>query len=156
MDVADSGFCGYMTCYYRNFTCGRASQEQKETYAAAIEMLRAGMTAIKAGNTSLDIIKAWPSPEYWGKTDWNAVWHYATAHGLGLELHEKPTVTAPLAMANPVKLEEGMVLAAETFTLTKDGKGGAGGRPEEEVVVTKDGYELLTKFPVDEITEAWI
>lgn len=155
MDTAGTGFCGYMTCYYRCFTCGRASQQQKEAYAISMEMLRAGMTAIKAGNTTLDIVKKWPSPAHWGKADWNAVWHYATAHGIGLELHEAPTITRPLAEANPVKLEEGMVIAIETFQITKDGKG-AGGRPEEEVVVTKDGYDLLTQFPIDEITEAWI
>ncbi|MBP2651320.1 MAG: peptidase, partial [Firmicutes bacterium] len=50
--------------------------------------------------------------------------------------------------------KEGMVLAVETWA----GKPGSdfGVRLEEDIVVTKDGYELLTKWPIDKITECWI
>lgn len=154
MDTAGTGFCGYVTCIYRCFTCGRATTEQKESYARSIETLHAGMSAVKAGNTTLDICNKWPSPEHWGKKDWNEVWHYATGHGLGLELHEIPMIMRPMAEAKPIKLEEGMVLALETYEIVGEREGG--GRPEEEMVVTKDGHELLTRFPVEEITECWI
>ena len=40
-----------------------------------------------------------------------------------------------------------MVLAVETY----DGEGSDGARIEEEIVVTNSGYELITKFPCDEL-----
>ena len=52
----------------------------------------------------------------------------------------------------PIPLEEGMVLAIETWT-GKKGGGRDGVRLEENVVVTKDGYDLLTTYPVDEPIE---
>ncbi len=40
---------------------------------------------------------------------------------------------------------------SRTWTGAKDGEFGI--RLEENVVVKKDGYELLTRWPVDQITE---
>ena len=51
------------------------------------------------------------------------------------------------SLEHPVELKEGMVLAIETY----DGEGGDGARIEEEVVVTADGFELITKFPCEEL-----
>jgi Xaa-Pro aminopeptidase len=118
-------------------------------------MIYAGMSAVKAGNTTLDICEKWPtSASYWGYDKWDDVFGYAVGHGLGISLHEFPVISYPISKADPIKLEEGMVMAVETWTGKKGGKNGV--RLEEEVVVTKDGYDLLTKFPVDQITECWI
>ena len=51
-------------------------------------------------------------------------------------------------------LEEGMVIAVETFTGKRGGDHGV--RLEEDIVVTKDGYEFLTGFPIDRITECGV
>jgi Xaa-Pro dipeptidase len=58
-------------------------------------------------------------------------------HGLGLSSHERPF----LAPWNQAALQEGMVLCVETpYYLW-----GVGGfAPEDQLVVTKDGYELMT------------
>jgi len=42
-----------------------------------------------------------------------------------------------------------MVFALETYCPASDGKSAA--RIEEEVLVTSDGCEILTKFPADEL-----
>ena len=52
-----------------------------------------------------------------------------------------------------VKLEEGMILALETWAGKYGGKDGV--RLEEDMLVTKDGYELLTKWPIDKLTACW-
>jgi methionine aminopeptidase len=50
---------------------------------------------------------------------------------------------------DPIELEVGMVFALETYCPTKDGRSAA--RIEEEVVVTTDGPQVLTRFPADEL-----
>ena len=52
----------------------------------------------------------------------------------------------------PVEIEEGMVFALETYCAATDGRSAA--RIEEEVVVTKDGNQILTRFPAEELLVA--
>lgn len=54
---------------------------------------------------------------------------------------------------HPRKLEENMVIALETWTGKKGGKDGV--RLEQCMVVTKDSYEVITKFPIGKIIECW-
>ena len=154
IDIVGSQFCGYRTCVYRSFTVGRATQKQKDMYQALYEMLYAGMSAVKAGNTTLDIVKKWPPPEHWGYDNEHIVYENKMGHGLGLSQFDLPIVTAPMATANPAVLEENMVLALECWEGERRGKQGC--RIEEDVAVTKDGYDLLTRFPIKELTECWI
>lgn len=155
IDINGNSFQGYKSCYYRTFSCGKATAEQKEIYEECRAMMYNGIKGVKAGNTTFDIAKGWPnSPSYWGYERWPDVFPYAVGHGVGISLHERPWgISYPDARAHPEKLEEGMVIALETWTGKKGGKDGV--RLEEMVVVTKGGYELLTKWPVDEITECW-
>jgi Xaa-Pro dipeptidase len=155
IDINGNSWHGYKSCYYRTFCCGKATQEQKDVYEESRAMMYAGMSELKAGNTTWDICKNWPdSSEYWGYDKWEDVGGYALGHGIGISLHEVPFFRYPIAKEEPVKLEEGMVLALETWAGKKGGKDGV--RLEENIVVTKDGYDLLTVFPVDELIECWI
>jgi hypothetical protein len=49
-------------------------------------------------------------------------------------------------------LEEGMVFALETYCAAADGRSAA--RIEEEVVVTADGCDVITRFPAEELLVA--
>ncbi|MGA0870813.1 MAG: M24 family metallopeptidase, partial [Planctomycetota bacterium] len=53
------------------------------------------------------------------------------------------------SIENPVEIKEGMVFALETYCPSADGRSAA--RIEEEIVVTKDGAQLLTLFPAEEL-----
>ena len=57
-----------------------------------------------------------------------------------------------ISLDHPEVLEEGMVFALETYWPAKDGWSAA--RIEEEVVVTADGCEVITKFPAEELLVA--
>jgi len=157
IDVDGASYQGYKSCIYRTFCCGKATQEQKDLYEEARAMLYDGMSVVKDGATDYDVLKKWPdSPQYWGYDSWDEVIAYAIGHGLGLTLHDRPLIT----MTKKVKgypastLKEGMTLALETYTGHKGGKDGV--RLEENILVTKDGYELLSRWPIAELMECWL
>jgi len=157
VDLPGVRYKGYCSCYYRTFTCGKATQRQKEIYNECYDLLRKGMSKIKAGNTTADICKAWPGPEHWGGKTWRDVSDCAIGHGIGLHNQEAPIITPLFSIENPMTLEENMIIAIETFYGSKSGEQPRqGARIEDLVVVMKDGYENLTKWPEDRITECWI
>ena len=156
MDIDGCCYMGYMSCVYRTFCCGKATSEQKELYEECRSMLYAGIGAIKAGNTTYDVIENWPdSPSYWGFDNWLEVLPYAVGHGIGLSLHEGPGITPVAKMLNipPEEFKEGMIIAVETWAGKRGGSDGV--RLEEDVLVTKDGCEVLTRWPIDELMECW-
>jgi Xaa-Pro aminopeptidase len=157
VDVDGASYQGYKSCVYRTFCCGKATQEQKDLYSECVEMLYDGMSVIKDGNTDYQVLEKWPqSPGYWGYENWNDIGPYTLGHGLGLSLHDKPFFNQQNKQAGmpAQKFQEGMVIAVETYTGKKGGKHGV--RLEEMVLVTKDGYELLSLFPIKELIECWI
>jgi len=70
------------------------------------------------------------------------------AQGVGLSLWERPIISKRYSGQN-TPLKEGMVFALETWKGAEDGSGAA--RIEEEVVVTKDGCQIITNFPSDRL-----
>jgi Xaa-Pro aminopeptidase len=157
VDLPGVRYKGYCSCYYRTFTCGKATQRQKELHDECRDLLYKGLSQIKAGNTTADVCKAWPGPEHWGGKTWRDVSDCAIGHGIGLHNQESPTITPLFSFESPITLEEGMVIALETFYGSKPGEPvRQGARIEDVVVVTKDGYEMLTRWPNDKITECWI
>ena len=75
--------------------------------------------------------------QLWSHFDW------------GLGQWERPIITRRFSFDHPQELKENMVFAVETWCGTEDGSGAA--RIEEEVVVTKDGCEILTNYPSDHL-----
>lgn len=157
VDVDGDTFMGYRTCIYRTFCCGKATQEQKDTYQECYDMLYSAINKVKAGVTDLEVMEAWPkSPQYWGYESWGEVAPLATGHGIGMTLHDRPFLSCvnaatPGFQATP--LQENMVICLETWTGKKGGDHGV--RLEEMILVKKDGFEVLSKFPVKELMECW-
>ncbi|MCX8031963.1 MAG: Xaa-Pro peptidase family protein [Thermoleophilia bacterium] len=157
VDVDGASYQGYKSCVYRTFCCGKATQEQKDLYAECHKMLFDALSTVKDGSTDWQLLDKWPdSPEYWGYKTWNEVGPYCIGHGLGLTLHDRPFFNRmnQVAGAPEQTFREGMVLAVECYAGRKGGKHGV--RLEENILVTKDGYERLTLFPIDELIECWI
>ncbi len=142
-------FNGYRTCYYRTFAVGSASPAQRDAYKIAREYMDRAIAAVRPGATTADIVALWPRAQEFGFPDEEAAFALQYGHGVGLSIWEKPIFSRLVSFDNPETLEEGMVFALETYWPSADGVGAA--RIEEEVVVTADGCEVITKFPAEDL-----
>lgn len=151
LDIMHS-FNGYRTCYYRTFVCGKPTKAQVEAYNKAWEWLGNSIKAVKPGATTAEIASCWPPAEeigLKGLKDEREAFLLQFGHGIGMSIWEKPVISRLFSLDNPFTLKEGMVFALETYCPSADGKGGA--RIEEEVIVTKEGNEVITKYPIEEL-----
>ena len=145
-------YMGYRTCYYRTFVVGSASQAQIDAYKRCRYYLDVAIDAIKPGVTTADICKLWPKAEDFGFPNEEAAFALQYGHGIGLAIWEKPVFSRLVSLDYPEIIEEGMVFALETFWPASDGWSAA--RIEEELVVTKDGCQVISRFPAEELLVA--
>jgi Xaa-Pro aminopeptidase len=141
--VIDAGCTvdGYASDYTRTFATGPLDGEAKEAYqtvlaaqVAALDGIHAGLTGVEADLLARRVIDDSPFAGTFG---------HGLGHGLGLDVHEQPSLStlasdAPLVPGNVVTVEPGIYL---------EGKFGI--RIEDDVVVTQDGIENFTGFRKD-------
>lgn len=143
---------GYRTCYYRTFAVGSASRAQQEAYKVCRHYMDTAIALVKPGATTADIVKVWPKATEFGFADEEAAFALQYGHGVGLSIWERPVFSRLTSIDHPEVLEEGMVFALETYWPASDGWGAA--RIEEELIVTADGAEVITKFPAEDLLVA--
>ncbi len=148
-------FNGMMADTARTYKVGNVSSEVDDLLTYTKEALYAGISKVKAGVKLNEISKA---IEAVAKEHGLGIVRELTGHGIGKEMHEDPCVYNYSNNESELILEEGMTIAIEPmFTLgkrnvwlmeddwticTQDGKQSA--HYEHTVVVTKEGYEILT------------
>ena len=132
-----ASYCGYKSDTTRTFVCGKASDEQRSAYetvvrsqAESLALVRPGANGNDINKAALDVIEKAGYPLY----------GYGVGHGVGLEIHEEPF----MRQKRDVFLEANMVLTIEPG-IYKPGWGGI--RIEDTVLVTENGYRILTSFP---------
>ena len=143
---------GYRTCYYRCFAVGSASPAMRDAYVRCRDYMDEAIALVKPGATTADIVSVWPRAEEFGFPNEEAAFALQYGHGVGLSIWEKPIFSRLVSLDHPEVLEEGMLFALETYWPAADGWSAA--RIEEEVVVTADGCEIITKFPAEELLVA--
>jgi Xaa-Pro aminopeptidase len=143
---------GYRTCYYRTFAVGSASSAMVDAYKRCRDYMDAAISIVKPGITTADVVKLWPKAEEFGFANEEAAFALQYGHGVGLSIWEKPIFSRLVSLDHPEVIEEGMVFALETYWPASDGWSAA--RLEEEVVVTKDGCEVITRFPSEKLLVA--
>ncbi len=145
-------FNGYRTCYYRTFAVGSASPALVAAYRRCREILDAAIELIRPGRTTAEVVSVWPKATEFGFPDEEAAFALQFGHGVGLSIWEKPIFSRLVSLEHPEVIEEGMVFALETFWPASDGWSAA--RIEEQLVVTKEGCEVITRFPAEELLVA--
>ncbi|SHF60070.1 M24 family metallopeptidase [Ornithinibacillus halophilus] len=132
-----NGYCSDIT---RTFAVGEISDELKDIYNTVLEAqllgvegIKPGMTGKEADDLTRDYIKSKGYGEYFG---------HSTGHGLGMEVHEGPG----LSFRSSATLKPGMVVTVEPGIYIPN-VGGC--RIEDDIVITEDGNERLTKSPKD-------
>jgi len=151
MDLAALTWNGYKSCYYRTYCVGgHPTQEMKDYYAIALEWLYDSIDAVKAGTTTREIAEKWPSAkEVWGYEEEDQAAANLWGHGLGLAQYDPPVISRIWSLDHPIEIKPGMVFALET----QHGKPlEFGVRIEEMLIVHEDRTEIISNFPVKEIT----
>jgi Xaa-Pro dipeptidase len=142
-------FNGYRTCYYRTFSVGSSTPAQHDAYAKAREWMDLAIQKVRPGVGTDEVAALWPKAEEFGFANEMDAFGLQFGHGLGLGLHERPIISRLNSMTNPVEIQAGMVFALETYCPASDGVSAA--RIEEEVVITENGAQVLTRFPAQEL-----
>ena len=147
-DVLHS-FNGYRTCYYRTFAIGSASQALVDAYKRCRDYLDQAIALVRPGATTSDVTAVFPKAQEFGFADEEQAFALQLGHGVGLSIWEKPVFSRLVSIEHPEVIEENMVFALETFWPATDGWSAA--RIEEQLVVTKHGAEIITRFPAEEL-----
>jgi Xaa-Pro aminopeptidase len=100
----------------------------KEAHDKAIEVIKPGVKASQVDSAARETIIKAGYGDYFG---------HGTGHGVGLAIHEKPVVSS----FSDAVLGEGMVITVEPGIYIPDW---GGVRIEDMVLVTNNGYEVLT------------
>ncbi|MDP4162595.1 MAG: Xaa-Pro peptidase family protein [Bacillota bacterium] len=137
LGVVIDNYCSDIT---RTVAFGDINDKQREIYntvlkaqRAAVEASRPGVSCAEIDLTARRIIEEAGYGEYFP---------HRLGHGLGISVHEAPNMTS----ANELILEEGMVYTIEPGIYVPNV---AGVRIEDDIVITSNGAEMLTKFPKD-------
>ena len=129
--------------------CGSSTPAQHDAYARAREWMDLAIQKVGNGVGTDEIAKLWPKATDLGFANEMDAFGLQFGHGLGLGLHERPIISRLNSISHPVEIKTGMVFALETYCPAADGISAA--RIEEEVVITNNGAQVLTKFPAQEL-----
>ncbi len=131
---------GYSCELERTMVVGKPSEKMKRYFNIMVKAQKAAFETIKSGVKCGDVDKA--AISVFKKAGLMSLVKHHTGHGLGLEGHEPPW----LDVGNNELLRTGMIISCEPGIYDL---GFAGFRHSDTVLVTEDGFELLSYYPRD-------
>lgn len=134
LGVIYEGYCSDIT---RTVAFGQPGEEQMKIYNTVRAANENAIAAVKPGVRAMDLDKI--ARDTITEAGYGEYFTHRLGHGLGISVHEFPSING----ANDFVLNEGAVFTIEPGVYKTNV---AGVRIEDDVVVTKDGVEVLTKF----------
>lgn len=129
---------GYRSDMTRTLCAGTPSAAASRMFDVVLRSQAAGVAAVRAGTAAAAVDGA--CREVIEAAEWGERFIHSTGHGVGLDIHEAPAVSA----TSTDTLEEASVVTVEPGVYLPD-VGGV--RIEDTVVVTAGGCRALTHYP---------
>jgi Xaa-Pro aminopeptidase len=126
---------GYISDITRTVAVGEPKPQLKEIYDIVLEAQLRGMAGIKPGMTGKEADAL--TRDYITEKGYGENFGHSTGHGIGLEVHEGPSLSAK----SDLILEPGMIVTVEPGIYVP-GLGGV--RIEDDTLITETGNETLT------------
>jgi len=137
---ASANVGGYVSELERTMIVGKPSEKQERFFEL---MLKAGEVALESVEAGVEFSEVDESVwSFYKDNDLEQYWRHHTGHSIGFAGHEAPYFDR----GDDRILEENMVVTVEPGIYVP---GFAGFRHSDTVLVTEDGYELLTYYPRD-------
>lgn len=130
---------GYHSDMTRTVVVGKADEEMKRLYNTVLSAQEAAMAVVAAGVKNSDVDKAARDLIY--SAGYEGKFGHGLGHGVGLEIHEAPTVNM---RAGDAVLRAGEIITDEPGIYI-EGKYGC--RIEDMLLVTENGCRNLTNCP---------
>ena len=127
------GYCSDLT---RTFFLGTISEQGRKIYDIVDRAQKTAIAAVKPGVKTAQIDRI--AREEIERAGYGRRFIHSTGHGVGVEIHEAPWV----GPASTETLEPGMIITVEPGIYLQ---GWGGVRIEDTLLVTPNGYEILTK-----------
>jgi Xaa-Pro dipeptidase len=138
----------YYCDFDRHFSFGEATSQTKRAYDVLYRSTEAGLAAVEPGRTMSDVYQAmWRVLDKFGFASNSGIGRMG--HGMGLAMPEPPSIKPD----DHTVIEAGMILNLEpslAYVAREDGQRRIMVH-EENIAVTPDGYELLTRRAPQEI-----
>ena len=137
---------GYCADISRSWVCGKSpSDEQRRLYAHAVEQIQHNTALLKPGITFREVSeKAWNIPAEFKDNRYPSI-----IHGVGLA-DEYPSFKHWVNFKEKGYdgiVETGMTLCVESYVGSRGGREGV--KLEEQVLITPDGVQLLSTYPLE-------
>lgn len=134
LGVIVDGYCSDIT---RTVAFKSVNEKQLEIYNAVRAANEAAIALVRPGVRAMDLDKA--ARDEITNAGFGEYFTHRLGHGLGISVHEFPSIHG----SNELELQTGMVFTIEPGVYKSDV---TGVRIEDDVVVTENGVEILTKF----------
>ncbi|WP_305367719.1 Xaa-Pro peptidase family protein [Bacillus sp. V3B] len=135
LGVVVDGYCSDIT---RTVAFREINEKQKEIYDTVLKSQLAAIEASKPGVACADVDLI--ARKIINDAGYGEFFPHRLGHGLGIGVHEYPSLTE----TNSLLLEQGMVYTIEPGIYVPNV---AGVRIEDDLLLTDNGVEILTKFP---------
>lgn len=128
----------YMSDLTRILVTGKILPKLRKVYGVVLKAQLAGIKAIRPGVRAESVDHA--ARSVITKAGYGKYFGHGLGHGTGLEIHEAPR----LSTGQETQLKPGMIVTVEPGIYLP---GWGGVRIEDDVLVTRDGFEVLTSVP---------